>query len=228
MRRAKSEAGFTLIEVMVSLMIFGLIAAAGVAILSFSVKAQSATGSKLDDISALTRTISILSADLAQASNRTSRDEAGTSVPAFIGESGSGVTPMLRLVRAGWSNIDGAARSSMQKVAYRVDGGVFQRIAYPMVDGAQPLPPAALLTKVRQVGLRYRIAGAWSDRWNGASGRPLPDAMELTVQRDDGTQFRQMFFVGTSYSPAPVDGAGPETTPPPGTPPARETPGART
>ncbi|WP_380778943.1 type II secretion system minor pseudopilin GspJ [Sphingomonas sp. R86520] len=232
MSRPRSEAGFTLIEVMVSLMIFGMIAAAGVAILSFSVKAQSSTGAKLDDISALTRTMSILSADLAQASNRASRDEAGTSVPAFVGESGSGVTPMLRLVRAGWSNIDGAARSSTQKVAYRVDGGTLQRIAYPMIDGAQPLAPAALLTNVTQVALRYRIAGAWSDRWDGASGRPLPDAMELTVVRKDGTQFRQMFLVGTSYVPAPADGEGPSVTPPPGTPlpgnQSQETPGART
>ena len=203
--RRPGEAGFTLIEVMVSLMIFGMIAAAGVAILSFSVRAQSSTGAKLDDISALTRTMSILSADLAQASNRVTRDEAGTRIPAFVGESGSGVTPMLRLVRAGWSNIDGTARSNLQKVAYRVDAGVLQRIAYPMIDGAQPLPPAALLTRVRQVGLRYRIAGAWSDRWDGAVGVPLPDAMELRVQRDDGTQFRQMFLVGTGYTPMPAD-----------------------
>jgi general secretion pathway protein J len=229
----KTESGFTLIEVMVSLMIFGMIAAAGVAILSFSVKAQSVTGAKLDDLSALTRTMSILSADLAQASNRATRDEAGTSVPAFVGESVSGLTPMLRLVRAGWSNIDGAPRSSMQKVAYRVDAGTLQRIAYPMIDGAQPLPPAALLTHVRQVTLRYRIAGAWSDRWDGASGRPLPDAMELTVQRDEGTQYRQMFLVGTSYIPAPSNGSGPATTPPlgpplPGPTPQKETLGART
>jgi type II secretion system protein J len=229
----KTEAGFTLIEVMVSLMIFGMIAAAGVAILSFSVKAQSVTGAKLDDLSALTRTMSIMSADLAQASNRPARDEAGTSVPAFVGESGSGITPMLRLVRAGWSNIDGAPRSSMQKVAYRVDAGTLQRIAYPMIDGAQPLPPAALLTHVRQVTLRYRIAGAWSDRWDGASGRPLPDAMELTVQRDEGTQYRQMFLVGTSYIPAPSSGSRPATTPPlgpplPGPTPQKETLGART
>lgn len=224
--RPRNEAGFTLIEVMVSLMIFGMIAAAGVAILSFSVRAQSSTGAKLDDISALIRTMSILSADLAQAANRTSRDEVGTRVPAFVGESGSGVTPMLRLVRAGWSNIDGAARPSLQKIAYRVDAGSLQRIAYPMVDGAQGLPPAALLTRVRQVALRYRIAGAWSDRWDGASGTPLPDAMELRIVRDDGTQFRQMFLVGTGYVPAPAEGAG-SSTPPSGTP-TQGAPGART
>ncbi len=207
MTPSRSEAGFTLIEVMVSLLIFGMIAAAGVAILSFSVRAQGTTGAKLDDMAALTRTVSILSADLAQARDRSARDEAGTVVPAFVGESGSGVAPMLRLVRAGWSNLDGAPRASLQKVAYQVQGGALQRIAYPMVDGAQGLPPAALMTHVRQVALRYRIKGAWSDRWDGANGVPLPDAMELRVQRDDGTLFRQMFMVGASYVPT-VDAPG--------------------
>ena len=203
----RSEAGFTLIEVMVSLLIFGMIAAAGVAILSFSVRAQGTTGAKLHDMAALTRTVSILSADLAQARDRSARDEAGTVVPAFVGESGSGVAPMLRLVRAGWSNLDGAPRASLQKVAYQVQGGALQRIAYPMVDGAQGLSPAALMTHVRQVALRYRIKGAWSDRWDGANGVPLPDAMELRVQRDDGTLFRQMFLVGAGYVPT-VDAPG--------------------
>ncbi len=197
------EAGFTLVEVMVSLLIFGMIAAAGVAILSFSVRAQGTTGARLDDIAALTRTVSILSADLAQARNRSARDEAGTVLPAFVGESGSGVAPMLRFVRAGWSNLDGAPRASLQKVAYRVQDATLQRIAYPMVDGAQPLPPAALMTRVRQVALRYRIAGAWSDRWDGMTGVPLPDALELRVQRDDGTLFRQLFLVGSGYVPTP-------------------------
>lgn len=197
----RSEAGFTLIEVMVSLLIFGMIAAAGVAILSFSVRAQGTTGAKLDDMTALTRTVSILSADLAQARDRGARDEAGTMMPAFVGQSGSGAAPMLRFVRAGWSNLDGAPRASLQKVAYQVQDATLQRIAYPMVDGAQGLPPAALMTHVRQVALRYRIAGAWSDRWDGTAGVPLPDALELRVQRDDGTLFRQLFLVGSSYVP---------------------------
>jgi general secretion pathway protein J len=196
-----AEAGFTLIEVMVSLLIFGMIAAAGAAILSFSVRAQGTTGAKLDDMTALTRTMSILSADLAQARDRPARDEAGTVLPAFVGQAAS-----LRLVRAGWSNLDGAPRASLQKVAYQMQDGTLQRIAYPMVDGAQPLPPAALMTHVRQVALRYRIAGAWSDRWDGATGVPLPDALELRVQRGDGTLFTQMFLVGSGYVPPPEAG----------------------
>ena len=51
----RGEAGFTLIEVMIALMIFGMIAAAGVALLAFSVRAQGASGAALDDIGAINR-----------------------------------------------------------------------------------------------------------------------------------------------------------------------------
>ena len=64
---ARLPNGFTLVEVMVALMIFGMIAAAGVAILSFSVRAQATSAARLDDTAALHRTVAALSADLAQA-----------------------------------------------------------------------------------------------------------------------------------------------------------------
>ncbi|WP_447410841.1 PulJ/GspJ family protein, partial [Clostridium perfringens] len=54
--RRYAEHGFTLVEVMIALLIFGMIAAAGVAILSFSVRAQGATATRLDDIFARNRT----------------------------------------------------------------------------------------------------------------------------------------------------------------------------
>lgn len=187
---------------MVSLLIFGMLAAAGVALLSFSVRAQGVTGAKLDDVGALNRLSSALSADLAQATSRRTRNEAGDMLPAFVGENGSGSTPMVRLVRGGWSNLDGAPRPGEQKVEYRVDNGEFQRVAYPMLDGARPLAPATLLAHVRQVTLRYRLNGAWSDRWEGKPQTPLPQALEMRVIRDDGVEFRQLFLVGSGYGVA--------------------------
>ena len=198
-----AEHGFTLIEVMVSLLIFAMLAAAGIAILSFSVRAQGLTGAKLDDDSALARTMSVLSGDLAQAQPRATRDEGGTAHPAFVGEGSAAALPMLRVTRGGWSNIDGAQRSSLQKVEYRVTDGTLQRVAYPMLDGAAALPPAAMLTHVKTAILRYRLRGSWSDRWDGTQGAPLPQAMELRVVRDDGVELRQMFLVGTGYAPPP-------------------------
>ncbi|HEU0067178.1 MAG TPA: type II secretion system minor pseudopilin GspJ [Sphingomonas sp.] len=202
-RRRSAEHGFTLIEVMVALMIFGMIAAAGVAILAFSVRAQSATGERLDDAAALGRTMSILSADFAQAVPRATRDEGGGVQPAFVGDAGSATAPMLRLVRLGWTNIDAAGRAGAQKVAYRVDGGMLERIAYPMLDGAAPFPASAMLSRVREVRLRYRYRGAWSDRWDGAGGIALPDAAEVSIVRADGVIWRQLFLVGTGYGAMP-------------------------
>ena len=195
-----AEHGFTLIEMMVALLIFGMLAAAGVALLSFSVRAQAVTTAKLDDIAAVNRLSNALAADLAQASTRVTRDQDGTPLPAFQGEAGSGSAPMLRFVRGGWTNLDDAARPSEQKVEYRLESGVLQRIAYPMLDGAAPLAPAALVKGIAKVELRYRLAGAWTDRWQASADAPLPQALEMQVVRADGTRFRAVMLVGTAYA----------------------------
>lgn len=203
-RREPSQAGFTLVEVMIALLIFSMLAVAGVAILSFSVRAGAATGARLDDTAALNRTLSVLSADLAQAVDRPTRDEAGTARPAFVGEAGASAAPMLQLVRGGWSNIDAAPRPGLQKVGYRVEREALERVAYPQLDGAAPLAPAVLMTGIRDARLRYRIAGAWSDRWDGTAGAALPQALELTLVRTDGTAWRRLFLVGNGRPPQPV------------------------
>ena len=189
---------------MIALLIFAMLAVAGVAILSFSVRAGSATGARLDDTAALNRTLSVLSADLGQAVDRPTRDQAGTVRPAFTGESGASAAPMLQLVRGGWSNLDALPRPGLQKVSYQVERGALERIAYPQLDGAAPLAPAVLMTGVRDARLRYRIAGAWSDRWDGTAGAALPQAMELTLVRTDGTTWRELFLVGNGSPPLPV------------------------
>lgn len=198
-----AEHGFTLLEVMIALLIFSMIAVAGVAILSFSVRAGAVGAKRLDEAAALQRTMSVLSADLAQAANRPTRDAAGVSRPAFTGDVGG-----VQLVRGGWSNLDGAPRPSLQKVSYRLSGdGALQRVAWPELDGAEPLPAAVLMSDLKDLRFRFRRAGAWSDRWDGLPDQPLPDSAEMTVTRRDGTTFRALFAVGTGYRPEGMTGA---------------------
>lgn len=206
--RQSGQQGFTLVEMMIALLIFGLLAAAGAALLSFSVRAQAATAAKLDDIGAIQRLSAAMAADLAQASNRPTRDRGGVTLPAFVGAADGATAPMLSLVRAGWTNLDDAPRSATQRVDYVLEQGAIARIAYPMLDGAQPLPPATLLTHVANVRLRYRLAGAWTDSWQGQPGTPLPQALELAVARTDGTTLRYVFLVGTGYAEPPERGEG--------------------
>jgi general secretion pathway protein J len=65
---------------------------------------------------------------------------------------------------------------------------------------------------VRELRLRYRYAGAWSDRWDGAGGVPLPQAVEMTIGRADGITWRTMFLVGTGYGAAPQPAPSPSGT----------------
>ena len=210
LRRGTGQNGFTLVEVMVALLIFSMLAAAAVAILSLSVRAQAVTGQKLDAMAAVSRTTAILSADLAQAVDRPTRDEGGVQTPAMVAGPDA-----MRFVRAGWSNLDGAQRPSLQKLAYRLNGDVLERVAWPLLDGAAPMEPAALMDHVRELHLRYRFNGAWLDQWQGEPGVALPQAAEVTIVRDDGMIFRQLFLVGTGYATVPQIGPTPTPTPTP-------------
>jgi general secretion pathway protein J len=192
--------GFTLVELLVSLFIFGLISAAGVALLSFSVRAQEVADERLDELAELRRASALLAGDLGQAAPRLARDEAGHSWPAFAGGSGAGEGLALALVRRGWENVDGLARPSLQKVEYRLAGGRLERRAYPLVDGAAPLPAVAMLDGVRRLRLRYRDErGEWRDRWDPSDPAALPLAVELELDAEGSGLTRQLFLTGRGW-----------------------------
>ena len=65
-----SEAGFTLVEMLISLVIFGMITAAGVTLLTLTVRTQETSDRLLDNLGTLRRTGALLNADLAQAAPR--------------------------------------------------------------------------------------------------------------------------------------------------------------
>jgi general secretion pathway protein J len=193
-----SEGGFTLVELLVSLLIFAMLSAAGVALLSFSVRAQEASGTRLDAVGALRRTGALMAGDLAQAAPRLQRDQAGRTHPAFFGSTGESA-PALAFVRRGWENVDEAPRPSLQKIEYGLVEGRLLRRAYPMVDGAQPFASAALLDHVESVRFRYRDQrGEWRDRWDPANPVLLPRAVEMVIAVAGGGTTRQLFLTGAN------------------------------
>ena len=212
-RDDEKQAGFTLVELMVSLLIFAMLSAAGVALLAFSVRAQGAANDALREVAALRRVNALLSADLAQAVPRPFRDRAGALRPAFTGDAGAGGVA-LGMVRGGWSNPDGLPRASLQRVEYRLAADRLERIAWPHVDGAEPLAPAVLLTGVSSLRLRYRTAGAWTDRWDNPIADALPQAVELVADVERLGAVRQVFLVGVGALPEPEPVAAPPPVPP--------------
>jgi general secretion pathway protein J len=195
-RAPADQQGFTLVELLVSLLIFGMLAAAGVALLSFSVRAQDLAGERLEDVAAVRRAGALLTADLAQAAPRLVRDEAGAVKPAFIGGSGETGGLVLALVRRGWDNPAGASRPSLQKVEYRLIDGRLERTAYRYLDGAEPMAPVAMLDGIESLRLRYRDEdGAWRERWDPTDVAELPRAVAMVVALEGGAPVRQLFLV---------------------------------
>lgn len=190
--------GFTLVEMLIALSIFALLSIAGVSLLSFSIDSRQRTTERLDTLASIVRTRSLLSADLAQAVPRTWRDTNGQRRPAF---SGGNDGTAIELIRSGWTNDGGAARSSLQRVAYRLEGDRLVRSSSPMVDGSEENPPAILLTGVKSLRMRFHTGGIWRDDWQAAVADALPDAVEITVASTTIEPLRQVFVVGPGQTP---------------------------
>lgn len=186
-----SRNGFTLLEMLVALLIFGMIAAAGVGLLRFSVDAQAATKTRLQAIASERRVVALIASDTAQAVPRITRNPAGDPVQAFDGGPGG-----FTLVRAGLDALDDMSRPSLQKIAYSVEGGRVTRQTWPMLDGAEPGPPATLVDHVASVTLRYRSQDGWRDVWDPIRPDLLPRAIEMIVRPVQGPEMRYLFLVG--------------------------------
>ena len=193
----RSEQGFTLVEMLIALLIFGMITAAGVTLLTLTVRTQEASERVLDNRSAIRRTGALLNADLALAAPRVHRNGDGQPVAAFLGGDGDD-TLLQALVRRGWED-ESAFRSSLQRVEYRLRDGRLERWRYDAVDGAGHAVAMPLLTGVRRVQLRYRDRdGGWRDRWDPTDPARLPVAVELVSDSESQGQMRQLFLVGSA------------------------------
>jgi len=180
---------------LIALVIFGMITAAGVTLLTLTVRTQETSDRLLDSLSGLRRAGALLNADLAQAAPRVHRNGDGQPVAAFTGGNG-GEALLMAFVRRGWED-EANFRSTLQRVEYRVQGGRLERLRYDAVDGAGRPVAMPLLEGVRRVQMRYRDRdGSWRDRWDPTDPARLPIAVELVSDSEGQGQVRQLFLVG--------------------------------
>lgn len=193
----KDRAGFTLVEVMVSLLIFAMLAAAGAAVLSGAIDNRFAVRTASDRVGDLQRMRGLLRADLGQATARRSRGPTGRPTPQpIIGAAAPG-DPILVLNRAGWSNPGDQARSSLQRVEYRLVGNRLERRASDHLDGARPGPPQVLYRGVRDVTVGFVRDGETAPAFISSLDRPLPDAVSIGMTVEGYGRVEQLFIVAS-------------------------------
>ncbi|MDO1558586.1 type II secretion system minor pseudopilin GspJ [Brevundimonas sp. 2R-24] len=193
------RSGFTLVEMLVALAIFALIAAAGVSVLGYAAASRAAVRERSDEVAELQRLRGLLSADLSQAAPRRTRGPDGAPARRVF-EGGEPGGPLMRFVRAGWDNPLGEPRASLQTVEYRLVGGRLERCARPALDGAVCGSAQVLARGVRraQVGFLYR--GQWLDNFAGAPTEALPEAVRLDLETDRLGGVQQLFLAPGSAS----------------------------
>ena len=187
--------GFTLVEMLAALFVFGLVSAAGALVMGSTLDGQTAVRSRMEQLGALQRTRMLLKADLAQLSTRRTRDATGVQASgAFVGGQPSDDAPFMMLVRHGWANPGAAQRPSVQRVDYRLSEGRLERITRAALDGAPAGQPQILLEGVDQLQVSYLNRGVWSPGWTAVPGVELPQAVRIAFRVEGLGRFEQVLL----------------------------------
>lgn len=186
MSRARAR-GFTLVEMLAALFVFGLLAVAGVAILASVADSRAVAAERMDRLAGFQRARALLQSDLGQAAMRRVRQPDGSAArSAFHGATSSalaGDALLFAFVRGGTANQDGTPRASLQYVEYRLVDDRLERSVRPALDGTRPGGATVLLRGIRTARVRYQARGQWSDGWAGGA-TALPAAVELFLDLD--------------------------------------------
>lgn len=185
--------GFTLIEVMVAMAVFAVLAAFAYGTLSQTLLSAEILSERMDRLQALQRTIRLLTDDLQQLAPRPVRDELGDNLrPALDTNFQSGFA--LELTRNGWSNPIVLPRSTLQRVGYRMEDDELVRYHWYSLDRTLSNEPVgiALLDGVEGIEFRF-LSGVddYSDQWpplnrtGGLGARQRPRAVEVTLRLAD-------------------------------------------
>jgi general secretion pathway protein J len=202
-RNHKKEHAFTLIEVLVSLAIFSILAALAYGALSRTLDSADLLNERMDRLQAIQRTMRLLSEDLQQLSPRPIRDELGDGFGAAL-DTGFQSGFALELTHGGWSNPIVLPRSTLQRSAYRIEEDELIRYHWTVLDRtlANEALSITLLNGVESILFRFLLAnGDWTEQWPpqnrpGLLGaRERPRAVEIILTLADEGEIRRLLEV---------------------------------
>ena len=149
------ESGFTLVEVLIAMAITAFVSVLSYQTLSTALAGIESARIESERLHEINRAFTVLSRDVRQMTNRPVRDEFGQVASAVSG--GELARDPLRLTRSGWHNSTGAPRSTLQRVAYRLEEDKLLRLSYPVLDRTTAIEPTetVLIDGVEVFELRF-------------------------------------------------------------------------
>ncbi len=197
---ARPRNGFTLIEVLVALAVFGVLSVMGYMALGQTLSNADLLGERMQRLEAIQRTIRYLDSDLMQAAPRPVRGLLGDGYEPAI-RSSFGSEYALEVTHGGWTNPAGLPRGTLQRSAYRIEDGELIRYHWRVLDRTINNEPIAsvLLDGVEGIEFRYLTAdGEGTEQWpptsvtGPAEFRLRPRGVEVVLTLTDEGEIRRL------------------------------------
>ena len=172
--------GFTLLEMLIALAIFSLLAVMSYGGLSSVLEQQFRTGIEADRLAELQKAYLVMQRDIEQVVTRPVRSEFGEELAPLVGDQ------TLELTRGGWSNPLRSPRSTLQRVAWSWQDRQLRRYVWQVLDRAQDTLPVEqlLMDNIESMHIRYLTAvDEWKEQWPDLIQGPDPDAEAAVLPR---------------------------------------------
>ena len=204
MNGRRHNAGFTLLELLVSLAIFALLATMAYSALNTVLNARKEVEQRAARLTELQTAFMVMERDIEEAVARPVRDDLGDEQAALKG--GGVGTGVLTLTRTGWRNPLGVARSDLQRVDYVFNKQQLLRESWATLDRGPGNEPYAevLIDGVSAVDVRFmgqdrQWVGYWPpDSASNAQNQDavlMPQAIEISVDVNGWGRIVRLFRV---------------------------------
>lgn len=176
----RSARGFTLIEVLIAVTVFAVLAGAVYFSLNALSDAAFTQRQRSAELAELQRGLVRLDADLRQLASRPVRAVDGELRPAL-----AGAAFRLEGTRAGWANPQQQRRSELQRFGWAINSDGLVRASWPVTDAVGGLAPVQELVVAEVEALEFAYlgtAGQWLDNWpEDADPGALPRAVRYRL-----------------------------------------------
>lgn len=200
--QASGARGFTLLELLIAVTIFAVIATFVYTGLAVVLDTKKQTDDYLERLTRLQLGLNLMQRDIEQTVERPVRDEFGDPLPAL--RSGGQSTLLLELTRGGFANPMQLPRSTLQRVGYQLEDETLYRVTWPELDRSQNSEPnrQPLFDGIKGIEIvYYDQAMEKKSEWpvqsptNQPSLTTLPKAIEIDLEMDKWGNIRRVFPV---------------------------------
>ena len=176
--------GFTLIEVLISLVILSIIAIVSTNFLQSSIDLRNQSKSKVDDIKVFNLGVSTIRRDLMSTVNLPMRDNFGNQLPNFIGSNTD-----KKITFLGFINRIDSSRSSISRIEYLFNDTKFIRRVYFTADpyDYDDHIDSVIFDNIDDVEISFFIDNRWFTEWPAAQTAAfiIPKLVKIEINDKD-------------------------------------------